>query len=238
MTIQYLITYFAVAYKKRSSPNLRNTMKNDQPRLFVVGCGGYGREIIGYLDDIPIERRDFDLKGFIDDDANALVGKNSKFQILGSIDQFDFQPEDMAIIAVANIETKIAIYERLKNKVRFYSFISEDALIGPNVEIGEGAVICPGVKLGAGLKMGTMVSVNVNSVLGHDAIIGDFCSIMPSVDVGGGALIGKEVFIATKAVVSPLIEICDASYLGVGSINIKNTVEPGTYFGNPARRMR
>lgn len=83
-----------------------------------------------------------------------------------------------------------------------------------------------------------MVSVNVNSVLGHDAIIGDFCSIMPSVDIGGGARIGNKVYVATKAVVSPLISICDESYLGVGSINIKNTTEPGTYFGNPARRMR
>ncbi len=213
-------------------------MKTDQPRLFVVGCGGYGREIIGYLEAIPLEERDFDLQGFIDDDPNALEGRNSNYSIQGSIEGFAFKAEDLVIIAIANIETKILIYEKLKNKVGFYSFISEDALIGPNVVIGKGVVICPGVKLGDGLKMGDLVSVNVNSVLGHDAHIGDFCSIMPSVDVGGGAEIGNRVFIATKAVVSPLIEICEDSYLGVGSINIKNTTEPGTYFGNPARRMR
>lgn len=213
-------------------------MNTDRPNLFVIGSGGYGREVMSYLDAIVKSKRDFNLKGFIDDDQDALNGKFSNYPICGSIDGYKFQKEDLVLIAIANINSKLLIYNKLKNKVTFYSYISEDALIAPDVEIGEGAIICPGVKLGSGLKIGEMVSVNVNSVLGHDAIIGDFCSIMPSVDIGGGAIIADKVFIATKAVVSPLISICHESYLGVGSINIKSTTEPGTYFGNPARRMR
>lgn len=213
-------------------------MTTNTPRLFVVGSGGYGRELMGYLDAISLKERNFDLQGFIDDDGDALHGRQSRFKILGSVEAFDFRNDDMVIIAIANIKNKILVYNKLKNKVNFYSFISKHALVGPDVEIGEGAIICPGVKLGANLKLGKLVSVNVNSVLGHDAVIGDFCSIMPSVDVGGGAQIQDKVFLATKVVVTPLINICSDSYLGVGSINIRDTTEPGTYFGNPARRMR
>ncbi len=208
------------------------------PDLFVIGSGGYGREVMSYLDAIPDVQRDFKLKGFIDDDMQALHGRISNHKIWGSIDGYQFKKEDLVVIAIANIEFKRKIYEKLKNKVTFYSFISNDALIGPGVKIGKGAIICPGVKLGASLKIGKMVSVNVNSVLGHDAVIGEFCSIMPTVDIGGGAKIGNNVFMATKVTVSPLITVCDGAYLGVGSVNIKDIGEPGTYFGNPARRMR
>ncbi len=213
-------------------------MNTSHPNLFVIGSGGYGREVMSYLDAIPVEERDFKLKGFIDDDMEALRGRISDHKICGSVEGYQFDKEDMVVIAIANIEFKRQIYEKLKNKVTFYSFISSDALIGPGVKIGEGAIICPGVKLGASLKIGKLVSVNVNSVLGHDAVIGDFCSVMPTVDVGGGAKIGKNVFLATKVTVSPLITVCDGAYLGVGSVNIKDVSEPGTYFGNPARRMR
>lgn len=209
-----------------------------KPKLYVIGSGGYGREIMGYLDSIDPSMRDFEIAGFIDDNPDALKGLNTKFQILGTVDGFDFKKEDLVILAIAKISVKSGWYNKLKNRVTFYSFISQDAMIGPNVEIGEGAIICPGVKLGDNLKMGKMVSVNVNSVLGHDAQIGDFCSIMPTVDIGGGAILGDNIFAATKSTVAPRLEICDDAYLGVGSIHIKNVTESGTYFGNPARRMR
>jgi len=209
-----------------------------QKRLFIIGAGGFGRELEGYLTEVPRDKRDFEIIGYLDDNPDALHGKHSNFKIVGNIASYPLNADDMVLVAIADIPTKIRIFNILKGKVTFFSFISQHASIGPNVSIEEGAIICPGVKLGTGMVIGKMVSVNVDTVLGHDALIGDFCSLMPNVDIGGGTIIGEKVFMGTKATVAPRLKIAPETYLGIGSISIKDTKVPGTYFGNPARRMR
>lgn len=210
---------------------------NKKNRLLIIGAGGYGRELADYLltSEYPENTQ---LAGYLDDNPQALKNKKSKLPILGDITTFKFMEDDMALIAIADITIKMDLVDKLRGRVKFFTLVSERSLIGSNVKIGEGAIICPGAKLGSNMTIGDFVSVNVDSVLGHDSVIGDYCSIMPNVDVGGGAIVGKSVFLATKSVVAPSITVCAESYLGVGSINIKDVTSPGTYFGNPARRLR
>lgn len=206
-------------------------------RLLIIGAGGFGRQLEHYLDNSTTQNGQWELAGYIDDDQDALKDKDSAYAILGSIDTYDFRKDDLVLIAIADIEAKRRIVELLTGKVEFFSFIASDALIGKYVSIGEGAIICPGVKIGSHATIGRHNIINLNAIIGHDSVIGDNCSIMPHVDVGGGAKIGNGVFIGTKGTVSPRLQIADNSYLGVGSVVIKNITDQGTYFGNPARRM-
>lgn len=206
-------------------------------RLLIIGAGGLGRQLEHYLGLISDRNKDWKLAGYIDDDMNALDNKGSDYQVLGNIQSFPFKDDDYIVLGIADIESKKKIISTLKNKVRFFTYISEAALIGKNVTIGEGSIICPGVKIGSNVNIGNFNLINLNCIVGHDSVMGDLCSIMPHVDIGGGARIGKNVFMGTKVTVSPKLEVRDGTYLGVGSIVIKNITEPGTYFGNPARRM-
>jgi sugar O-acyltransferase (sialic acid O-acetyltransferase NeuD family) len=206
-------------------------------RLLIIGAGGLGRQLEHYLELISDQNKDWELAGYIDDDMKALVNKGSDYKVLGNIQSFPFKVDDYIVIGIADIKSKKKIINTLKNKVRFFTYISEASLIGKNVTIGEGSIVCPGVKIGSNVNIGTFNLINLNCIVGHDSVMGDHCSIMPHVDIGGGARIGKNVFMGTKATVSPLLEVHDDTYLGVGSIVIKNITEPGTYFGNPARRM-
>lgn len=206
-------------------------------RLLIVGAGGLGRQLEHYLELIEDLNNKWELAGYIDDDQNALAGKGSDYKVLGNIESFPFKKDDHIIIGIADIEAKKKIIETLKNKVQFFTYISETALIGKNVDIGEGCIVCPGVKIGSNVKIGKFSLINLNCIIGHDTVMEDMCSIMPHVDIGGGSRIGKSVFMGTKATVSPQMEIHEGTYLGVGSIVIKDITESGTYFGNPARRM-
>ena len=47
--------------------------------------------------------------------------------------------------------------------------------------------------------------------------------------------IGNNVSIGSNATILP-IEICDNVVIGAGSIVTKNIIEPGVYYGNPARK--
>lgn len=210
-----------------------------QKRLFIIGAGGFGRELEGYLKEVPDNvEKEYELIGYLDDNPDALHGKYSEYKVVGNITSYPLEKKDLVLLAIADIPTKIRIYNLLKDKVSFFSFISRDTSIGPNVKIGEGAIVCPGVKLGTDMQLGKMVSLNVDTIIGHDAKIGDFCSFMPNVDIGGGTIVGDNVFMGTKATVAPRLKITSETYLGIGSVSIKDTLEPGTYFGNPARRMR
>ena len=48
--------------------------------------------------------------------------------------------------------------------------------------------------------------------------------------------IGNRVSIGTNATIMP-VNICDDVVIGAGSVVTKDITEPGTYAGNPARKM-
>lgn len=205
-------------------------------RLFIIGAGGFGREIFTYIMRDGMEHYEF--AGFIDDNPNAFKNHPSYGAVAGGVSDFSFREGDVVIIAIADITIKRNIVAQLKNKVEFCSYIDKNIDIPENSKIGDGVILCPGVRIGPDSVIGDFVSINVNSVIGHDAQIGNYCSIMPNVDIGGGAKLEQGVYMGTKATVAPLVSICEGSFLGVGSINIKDTKEAGIYFGNPARRTR
>ncbi|RIV46062.1 NeuD/PglB/VioB family sugar acetyltransferase [Flagellimonas pelagia] len=209
----------------------------DFNNLYIIGAGGFGRQLESYLELVPDQKINWKLKGYIDDNPNALEGMGSSYEVLGSVDNFNFQKNDMVLLAIADIKTKIKIAEMLRGSVKFFTFVAEGALIGKNVTLQEGCIICPGAKIGSNVTLGEFCLINLDTIVGHDSIIGKNNSIMPHVDIGGGSVIGNNIFMGTKATVSPRLNIVDNTNLGVGSVIIKDIVEPGTYFGVPARRM-
>ena len=50
-------------------------------------------------------------------------------------------------------------------------------------------------------------------------------------------MVGDNVSIGSNATILP-VEICNDVVIGAGSVVTKNIIEPGTYAGNPARKIR
>lgn len=210
-------------------------MKN----LIIIGAGGFGRELESYLSSIPTEKRDWQIKGYLDDNPLALMNKKSNYKILGSIDEYVFDTNEMAILGIASIAIKQNIVNKLeRKKVNFFTFISETAFVGVGVLIGTGSVICPNVIVPNNSTIGSYVTINIGTTVGHDSVIGNFCSIMPAVNIGGESVLGDNVFIGTGSNIIPRISIVENVFIGIGSVVIKSITEAGTYFGNPARKMR
>ena len=44
-------------------------------RLVIVGAGGFGREILSWVEDVPVSEK-FQVMGFLDDNPRALDGYN------------------------------------------------------------------------------------------------------------------------------------------------------------------
>jgi acetyltransferase-like isoleucine patch superfamily enzyme len=49
--------------------------------------------------------------------------------------------------------------------------------------------------------------------------------------------IGRKVYIGSNSTILP-VSICDDVVIGAGSVVTRDITEPGTYVGNPARRLK
>ncbi len=207
--------------------------------LYIIGAGGFGREVESWIKDIPIEKRDWEFKGFLDSvkDIGSLTYP-SDYLIVGNERTFKFNKSDYVILAFADANMREEAYEFLKDKVSFYSFISPKAIIGKFCEIGEGAIICPNVVITTNVKIGKLCIINAGSQIGHDTSLGSYCSLMGNVDITGNCIIGDKVYFGTGSTVIPSRKIANQTKVGAGSVVLRNISKEGkTIFGNPAQYL-
>jgi sugar O-acyltransferase (sialic acid O-acetyltransferase NeuD family) len=207
--------------------------------LFIIGASNFGREMESWLQLIPPSERDWELKGYLHyfDGKSPLEGYPSDYKIVGDWRNFKLTKNDYCIAAVADCLWKMKIYEHLKDRATFFTYIAPDAVLGKSNIIGEGSIICPGCIITTNVILGKCVIMNIGTQVGHDSVIGDFCSLMPNVDLGGKVTIGKNVFIGTKATIIPKIIIGDGATIGAGSVVVKKVKSSVTVFGNPAKAL-
>ncbi len=211
--------------------------KQCNPNVYIVGSSGFGREIESWLSHSTDFKHQYTLKGYLDDNLNALDGYPSDFNVLGKIDDFQFTNEDFVILAIADPSTKQNIVNRLKNKVKFLSYIFKNAIIGKNVTIGEGTIIAPNCVISTNIAIGKFVTINIGTQIGHDTSISDFSSVMANVDISGMIKIGRHVFIGSNATITPGKNVGDNSRINAGSIVISDIPDSSFAFGNPARKI-
>ena len=207
--------------------------------LIIVGAGGMGREIFSWLSHDIRGKDNYKIKGFIDDNRQALDNLQYPIQIIGSIE--DYQPNDQErfIISILETQTRKRIAESLiKRNAQFYTLIHPTVIIGTNVNIGIGCIICPNCIITNDIVVGDFVFINTSSTIGHDVVIGDYSSINGKVEITGNVHVGEECFFGVGAKVIPGRRIGNGARVGAGSIVIKHVPAGVTVFGNPAKTIK
>ena len=182
------------------------------------------------------EKRDYALVGFLDF-PDALKGYKSSLEIVGHEDDFKFEENDYVLISVTSVEKIKAIYNKIKEKAKLYTFISDRATIGHYNTFGQGTIICPAVTITNNVSLGDCVTVNVGTNIGHDVVVGSYSTLMASIDIGGECHLGNDVFIGTKATILPRIIVVEKALIGSGSVVIRSVMQAGAVFGNPAKKI-
>ncbi len=206
-------------------------------RIFIIGAGGLGRGIESYLEMIPTNERDWEIEGFIDESVHALDRVPSDYKIVGDINTYNFEDKDRAIIAIGDSKMRENIYNRLKGRVQFFTFVDSRAILGKFTQIEEGCIVLAGSFIATAAKLGKFTVVLEKSIVGHDSEVGDFCSIMPNVDIGGECKIGNRVFLGTSATIIPRRSIVEKVIVGAGSVVFRNIKSECTVYGNPAKKI-
>lgn len=204
--------------------------------LIIIGARGWGREVYNMLPDCLGYGTDYYIKGFLDDNAGVLDGKMGYPKILGSVEEYEIQPNDVFVCALGNSNWKKYYVEMVLNKGgEFIDLIHKTASVQRNTQIGKGCIVGCSVKISCDILIGDFVTIQSYSIVGHDVRIGDYCHLGCRSFMGGYSSIGSLSTIQTNAIVLPHIIVGDNCIVGAGSVVIKKVKHGDTVFGNPAK---
>lgn len=204
------------------------------PRFAIFGPGGFGRELVLPTRQMLAGRRPRPELVFVSDDPKGSVVD------VPHLAADSLTEDDEYVIAVGDSAVRRAVSERLAGRAG--RLIAPNALIGPDVEIGEGAVFCPFTMATASARIGRHFHCNIYSYVAHDCVVGDFVTFAPKVCCNGNIHIGDGVYVGTGAVIrqgrpdKPLL-IGDGAVIGMGAVVTKDVAAGSTVIGNPARPM-
>lgn len=207
--------------------------------LYIIGAGGFGREVAWLVERINEVTPTWNIKGFIDDNESLLHSMEDDYEVVGNCHYLEGLDEVYAVCAVGNAQIRKKIIDKLANtNIKFATLIDPSVILSNRVEIGEGSIICAGTILTVDICIGKHVIINLDCTLGHDDIINDFVTIYPSVNVSGNVEIGECSEVGTGAQIIQGKKIITNCIVGAGSVVVKDIIETGTYCGIPSKKLK
>lgn len=204
-------------------------------RIIIIGAGGMARELESWAN---IPKSEISILGFLDDNLSALDAYDLNTSLLGKIDLSNINQDQSILFGIMNSDIKRDLFLKAKeNQISINHFLHSTVLVGDRTTFGIGLIAFPNAIISCDVTIGDLVFINCGTQIGHDVKIGSYTSIMANVDIGGDAEIGENVFIGSNAVILPGVKIPDNTRIGAGAVVMRKIKEPGTYFGNPAKKI-
>lgn len=206
--------------------------------LIIIGAGGMGRSLFNVAIECTGYDKQYVIKGFIDDNMKALDGFENYPPILGTINGYEVQENDLFICSMGGILMKKKTCQTILEKGgHFTTLIHPLARINANARIGVGSIIAPFAHVGADTIIGDFVLIQSYCVIGHDVKIGNWSRVDTHSVCVGGTVLGNEVVIHTGAIINHKVVIGDEACVGAGSFVIRKVKSGVTVYGNPARKL-
>jgi len=220
-------------------------------KLILIGGGGHCKSCI---DVIQAEGR-FEIAGIVESpgyQVPAFAGMTEKgigYQVLGYpvIGTDDDLPELIkeyknALITVGQIQhpdVRIKLFNLIGELGGIFPVIvSPNAYVSKTAMIGAGTIVMHHAVINTEAVIGVNCILNTGSLVEHEASVGDHCHISTYAILNGQCRVGNRTFIGSRTVLSNNIEIADDILVSAGSVVLRSLDAPGTYIGNPLRKIR
>jgi sugar O-acyltransferase (sialic acid O-acetyltransferase NeuD family) len=199
----------------------------------LVGYGGFGREVLPYIDRSKFEVVFLESSPVLPEVHGVPVMALAEFESLQRDRYFN--------IAVGDSTIRAQLADSLEQSgARPYSMVASTAVVQSSSHIGEGAIICEFAMVTADATIGRYFHANLYCYVAHDCVVGDFVTLAPKVAVNGNVNIGQHAYIGTGAIIrngtqgQPLT-IGEHATIGMGAVVTKDVAPHTTVVGNPAR---
>lgn len=206
--------------------------------LVIIGTGGVGRETALIVEAINRVEKQWNILGFVDDDANKIGKVINGYEVIGDRNFLgNYDKEIYTVCAIANYNVKKSIISMLKNNknINFPTLIHPSVELNNSIKIGEGCIVYQNVIMTANINIGNYIIISPKCGIGHDSNVDDFVSLLWNVNVSGNVTIREGVTIGSGATVIQGITVDERSFIGAGSVVIRDIVKDKIAVGVPSK---
>lgn len=208
--------------------------------LLIIGARGWGREVYAFaMETKAYLHGEYDIKGFLDDKADALDGLVGDFPpIIGSVETYEIQDDDVFFCALGEPSYRKKYVEIIENKGgEFISIISPLAFINPTAKIGKGTIIARNAFISDNVEIGDHCAIHAFSIFGHDVKIGQYVSVEAFCFFGGYAEVGDMSSIHVRSTIIRHKKVGKNASVGAASVVLRDVKDSTSVYGNPAKRI-
>ena len=208
--------------------------------LYIIGAGGFGREVAWLVERINETGMFWNLKGFIDNSVAVQKTMVDGYPVLGKCDDLPKLGKIWVVCAVGSAMARKKVIRQVEQyeNVMFATLVDPKAEIGRTCKISAGSIICANSVLTADVCIGGHVLVNLDCTIGHDTSIEDFVTIYPGVNISGNCSVGACSELGTGTHIIQGKKIGEKSIVGAGAVVVKDIPGCCTAVGNPARVIK
>ncbi len=207
--------------------------------LVLVGGGGHCRSCIEVIECAGIWR----ITGVLDP-GKALGAEVSGYPVLGGDDQLEHLSRmggTMFLITMGQMcdaEPRQRLFDQIKRMGGLLPVIqSSSATTSKRAVLGEGTIVLHQAAVNVGAQVGANCIVNTGALIEHDCRVGAHSHISTHAVLNGNVRVGDRCLIGSGAVIIQGVSICSDTVVGAGAVVIRDISTPGTYVGNPARKV-
>ena len=147
----------------------------------------------------------------------------------------------IAYVAIGNNRIRNKIVEKFTqfDNLKFPNLITNNVEGDfDNISLGNGNLFFPSSQLTTDIKIGNHNHFNSFVNISHDCIIGNYNTFSPGVLIAGNVTIGNNNFFGLGSKIIDKITICDNVKIGAGAVVVNDILNPGTYIGVPALKIK
>ena len=205
--------------------------------IVLVGGGGHCRSLI----DVIASTGKYDISGILE--KPGVKEDVFSYPVIGTDEDIpSLQKDGLRFIITVGHTGDASLRRRLSSLIDVAGgvqevIISPTAWVSPHARLGAGTVVMHHAVVNAGAVIGKGCIINSQALVEHDVVVGDQVHISTGAKINGCCRIGDGCFIGSGAVIIHETGVASDCIVGAGAVVIDDIGEPGTYAGNPCRRI-